>query len=208
MSSRSSTSTPRSGSAEAAESTEDPGSARQFPDTVIVGRIRKPHGVRGEVRLEVLTDNADRFVPGVELQLVPSDLSKGLTPRTLTVARSRPDKGDLLVFFEGIENRDDVEGWRGALLEVDRASVPPAEDGTYYYFELVGCRCHDRHAGDLGEIFDVLEDGGGLLLLTRQGERELPIPFVNRFIEHIDIEAGRIELNLPPGLVELCTSKS
>ncbi len=208
MSSRSSTSTPRSGSAEAPGSTADPGSARQWPDTVIVGRVRKPHGVRGEVRIEVLSDNADRFVAGVELQLVPSELSRGLTPRTVTIERSRPDKGDLLVHFEGIEDRDAVEGWRGALLEVDRASVPAAEDGTYYYFELVGCRCHDRQAGDLGEIVDVLEDGGGLLLLTRHGDRELPIPFVNRFIEHIDIQAGRIELNLPPGLVELCTSKS
>ncbi|HSM52451.1 MAG TPA: ribosome maturation factor RimM, partial [Thermoanaerobaculia bacterium] len=114
----------------------------------------------------------------------------------------------LLVELAGLTDRDAAEELRGCWLEVPAAAVPPAPEGSFYFFELVGCRCHDRLAGDLGEVVDLLEDGGGLLLLLERPGARLLVPFVERFLLRVDPAGRRIELDLPPGLVETCTSPS
>ena len=178
--------------------------ARTLPERVAVGRVRRPHGVRGELRVEVLSDNEQRFEPGSQLWLS----TEGQASRQVRVIGRRFDKADVLLTLEGFDQRDQVEPLRGALFEVPREQVPAAEDGTYYYFELEGCRCRDRTLGDLGTVVDLLEDGGGLLLVVRNGESEVPIPFVARFLQRVDVERGEIDLDLPPGLVDICTSRS
>jgi 16S rRNA processing protein RimM len=95
---------------------------------------------------------------------------------------------------------------RGATFEVERNRVPDAPQGSYYYFELVGCACRDVEKGNLGSVTGVLEDGGGLLLRVQDGDREILVPFVEDFITDIDVSKGMIELELPKGLIETCTS--
>lgn len=179
-------------------------------DLVVVGRLVRPHGVRGELKLEILSDNPDRFEKGTELLLgLPyRDGMPGFrVPLQVVKVRScRHAKGGALIAFKGCETRDDAELWRDAELLVERSEVPPAPDGLYYHFELVGCRCRDHEAGDLGEVVEVTEDGGGHLLRVRNVEREIMVPFVDDFIENVDIDAGTIDLKLPPGLIELCAS--
>ena len=177
---------------------------RPLPDRVVVGRAHGPHGVRGEVSVEVLTDVEERFAPGSRLTAVDP---KG-RERSLEVAGSRRHKGGLLVLFAGIGDRDEAAVLRGSTLEVARAEVPPAPEGTYYFYELVGCRAFDVRDGDLGEVTDVIEDGGGLLLVVSGPRGTVPIPFVKSFLKSVDVEEGRIELELPPGLVDICASGS
>lgn len=177
---------------------------RRLPPRLGVGAVRRAHGVRGEVLVEIDSDNPKRFQPGGELYVTPP----GGAARTLRIAGSRPHRDGLLVRFDGIEGRDRADELRGALLEVDRSDVPPRPDGEIYFFQLVGCRCRDRTAGDLGEIVEVVEDGGGALLIAAQGSREVPIPFVASFITRLDLDAGELELDLPAGLVEACASES
>ena len=177
---------------------------RELPETVVVGRVGKPHGVRGEVTVEVASDVDERWSRGSRLQArVP-----GLGRQTLIVAESRPRKEGLIVRFEGVEDRDQAEELRGIGLEVDRADVPPAPEGTYYFYELVDCECVDRRAGSLGHVVDVIEDGGGVLLEVRSDRGTLLIPFVLAYLESTDMERGRLELDLPEGLIETCTSTS
>jgi 16S rRNA processing protein RimM len=174
-----------------------------LPSTVSVGRILRPHGVRGELGVELLTDIPERFSPGSLLLLV----LPGKVPATVEVTASRPYRGGLLVQFAGVEDREAADGFRGGMLEVERARVPEAPEGTYYHYELVGCRCRSAE-GDLGRVVDLAEDGGGLLLIVSDGVRQLPVPFVARFLKKVDVRAGEIELDLPPGLVETCASGS
>ena len=89
-----------------------------------------------------------------------------------------------------------------------RDLVPQAPNGAYYYFELANCRCVDRNAGDLGLVIEIVEDGGGLLLRVEGENRELLVPFVESYLVKVDISRQLIELDLPLGLVETCTSKS
>ncbi len=110
--------------------------AGPLQDPVIVGIVGRPHGVRGEVTVRVLTDVAERFAEGFRLASLPP----GAAPRSpvwLTVASARPHKRALLVRFEGIEDRDGAEALRGAELAVDaRDSPAPPEDTWYHYPRL------------------------------------------------------------------------
>jgi len=176
-------------------------------ETVEVGRVVRPHGVRGEAVVEPLTDVPGRFGPGAELLAARPGAPEGESSR-LTVESARPHQGRLLVRFAGIDDRDRAEALRGTMLRVPRAAVPEPPADTWYYFQLVGCRCRDRRHGDLGEVVDVIEDGGGVLLMVEDGGRRLPVPFVREMVREVDPEARRIELDLPEGLLEACASRS
>jgi 16S rRNA processing protein RimM len=180
--------------------------------------------LRGEVLVEVLSDVPHRFAPGRSLLLVRN----GKPPEELVVAGSRAHGGGrsrvgaaaegpavprrgreeaALVQFRGIDDRERADTLRGGWLEIERSLAAPAPVGTYYHYELLGCRCVQGGA-DLGEVVEVLEDGGGLLLLVSDGSREVPVPFVKRFLCAVDVAARRIEVDLPPGLLEVCASRS
>jgi len=213
-----------SGMSSTSSKTSDPPHRRAsagapLPETVTVGRVLGPHGLRGEVVVEVLTDAPRRFEPGSSLLLE----REGEPPVILVVATrrahgapagkqggtggSRSRRATMLLRFAGVGDREGAVALRGGWLEIERSLVPPAPAGTYYRFELLGCRCSDG-GEDLGEVVEVVEDGGGLLLIVADGRREVPVPFVARFLRAVDVEHGRIELDLPPGLIEACASRS
>ncbi len=208
MSSKSSKTEP---SATAVENRRD-----DLPETITVGRVLRPQGLRGEVVVEVLSDVPDRFAPGSRLLGVregkPAMPAMPATSAiTVEVAASRAHKRGMVVRFAGSEDRDQAEELRGLWLEIPRSQVPPAEPGTYYQYELVGCLC--RVSGEeLGRVAEVVEDGGGLLLIIEsesEGEgRRIPVPFVREFLREVDVAGARIDLELPPGLIETCASRS
>jgi 16S rRNA processing protein RimM len=177
-------------------------------ETVEVGRIARPHGVKGEALVESFSDVPERFTVGAELlAVVPGAPAE--FPLRLRVETVRPHRGGgLLVRFAGIGDRERVGELRGAVLQVPRGSVPEPPEDTWYYFQLVGCRCRDRRHGELGEVVDVVEDGGGVLLVLDDGSRRLLVPFVRSLVLEVDPEAQRIELDLPEGLLEACVSRS
>jgi 16S rRNA processing protein RimM len=169
---------------------------------VLVGRVVGAHGVRGELAVASLSDVPDRHAEGAELWLVPA----AGVPRRVRVDGRRDHRGLLLLKLSGVEDRDAAEALRGATLEVDAEAVPAPPEDAWYHFQLVGCHCRDRRLGDLGEVVDVVEDGGGVLLAVRAGERELLLPFVEPLVAEVDLGARLISCDLPEGLVEACTS--
>ena len=181
--------------------------SRDLPDAVLVGRVVRPHGVRGEVVVEPHSDNPQRFARGARLLI---EQEGPLRPIEIAAARSHKDR--VLVRFEGVSDRDGAEPLRGASLYVDRDAVPPAPEDQYYFFELIGCRCVDRQLGDVGEVVEVYEDGGGLLLeierSSETGRERLLVPFVKAYVLDVDTEAGVVKTELPEGLLELCVSIS
>ena len=204
--------------------TEEAGSSRaDLPERVLVGRVLRSHGLKGEVVVEVLSDVPGRLDPGSSLLVTDSEGDPKpaagqleSVPERVIVAAAREHTTGLLVRFAEVKDRDGADLLRGTWLAVERAAVPPAPEGTYYLYELVGCRCRDG-ARDLGVVVDVVEDGGGLLLIVEgsaggtgaEGQAQrVPIPFVERFLREIDVVGGTIALELPPGLVETCASTS
>lgn len=115
-------------------------------DDVAIGRVVKPHGIRGEVVVEPASDVPGRFAPGVRLVV-------GTTSRT--IASSRPHKGRLLIAFEDVADRNEAEGLRGAVLRAP--AVDPETSDTWFAHELVGLDVVTEDARWLGEVVDVAE---------------------------------------------------
>ncbi|MBO0895976.1 ribosome maturation factor RimM [Arthrobacter sunyaminii] len=164
-----------------------------------VARIGKPHGIRGEVTVQVLTDAPeDRFVPGTELIVEPA--SKG----PLTVISARWNKDILLLGFDEVVDRNGAEELRGAMLSVDIDELDDEDDDEgWYEHELVGLKAR---IGD-----DVVGTVSGLRTLTVQDllviddneGREVFVPFVEAIVPEVNVEGGYVLLTLPEGLFEL-----
>ena len=169
---------------------------------VVVGRIGRPHGIRGEVTVEVRTDSPDvRFAPGAVLTTEPARLGP------ITVAAARWHSGRLLLAAAGVHDRTGAEALRGAVLsaEVDDDEVPEDPE-EFYDHQLRGLAVVAiADAADvIGVVEDVLHLPGQDLLSVRRGDgREVLVPFVAEIVTGIDLDSGRVTVDLPPGLLDL-----
>ncbi|HEX2177155.1 MAG TPA: ribosome maturation factor RimM [Nocardioidaceae bacterium] len=166
---------------------------------LVVGRIGRPHGVRGEVGVEVRTDDpTERFAIGTELRTDPSSAGP------LTVAAARPHSGRLLVRFEQVRDRNAAEALRGVLLTVqvpDREE--PADPEELYDHQLVGLQVHDHAGTVVGEVADVLHNPAhDLLVVRRKSGGDVLVPFVSELVPDVDLGRGRLTVADRPGLLE------
>ena len=166
------------------------------PERLVVGRIIKPHGTRGELLVEVLSDFPDRFAPGSPLEAGDPEGRR----TSLTVASTRNDRGRNLVSFAEVQDRDAAESLRGTLLSIDRRDATPLGEGTYYEWQLEGLEVVDEDGRRLGTFARVLEGGGGDLWVVDTGEEEVLVPAVEEFVRRVDLEQGRIVVHVIPGL--------
>jgi 16S rRNA processing protein RimM len=170
---------------------------------VVVGRIGKPHGVRGEVTLDVRTDEPERrFAVGAVLRAEPP---RGSASRltTLTVARARWHQTTLLVTFEEIADRNGAEAARGIVLHADiPADESPEDPDEFYDHQLVGLAAHDLDGAPLGEVTGLVHGGAQDLLTIRTPDgRDALVPFVKALVPEVDLEARRVVVADRPGLV-------
>jgi 16S rRNA processing protein RimM len=166
---------------------------------VVVGRIGRPHGVRGEATVEVRTDDPDgRFRPGVVLRTDPADRG----PLTITGARWHREV--LLLAFAGYDSREEIEALRDTLLEVPVADLPALQDpDTYYDHQLVGLAVRLVDGTPLGEVAAVRHEGAELLVVRRTGGGELLVPFVRAMVPTVDVDGGVVVIDPPEGLLDL-----
>lgn len=170
---------------------------------LLVGRIRKPHGVRGELFVWTETDRpAAVFATGRTLYLGgdggPADGA------TLTVERARPFKDGFLVKCAEHSRRGEaLEALRGRSMYIRRSEAVPLESDEVYYHELIGMRVvvDGSVVGTVREVFET--PGPDLLAVDRESQPELLVPFVREMVARIDREAGAIEITPPEGLLEL-----
>ncbi|WP_020671257.1 ribosome maturation factor RimM [Amycolatopsis nigrescens] len=168
---------------------------------VVVGRIAKAHGIRGELAVDVRTDSPEqRFAIG---SVLSTRLRDGST-RELTVAAARTHSGRLLVRFEQVLTRDVAETLRGALLLADTGDLPPTGDPDEFYdHELEGLRAELADGSLVGTVGEVLHSPGGeLLSLEREGGTVL-VPFVRAIVPVVDVAGGRVVLDPPEGLLDM-----
>ena len=168
-------------------------------DTVVVGRIGRPHGVRGEVTVEVRTDDPDlRFVPGAVLLTEPADRGP------LTVAARRWHREVLLLQLEGIDSREAAETVRNTELHVPLADLPELDDPDVFYdHQLVGLSARLTDGTVVGEVSAVRHEGSELLVVRRAEGGELLVPFVTAMVPTVDVAGGFLVLDPPEGLLDL-----
>ena len=169
---------------------------------VVVGRIGKPHGIRGEVTIDVRTDEPDRrFADGATLRAEAPRGSAFAHP-TLTVARTRWHQQVLLVVFEELADRTAAEGARNVVLHADLAVDETPEDPEEFYdHQLVGLAAHDLDGVLLGEVTGVVHGAQDLLAIRAVDGRNTLVPFVAALVPEVDVAAGRVVVADRPGLV-------
>ena len=170
---------------------------------VVVGRIGKPHGVRGEVTVDVRSDEPERrFAPGAVLLAQPPRGS-AYPHTTLTVGRARWHQSTLLVTFEQVPDRTAAEAARGVVLRARVAADETPEDPDEFYdHQLVGLAAHDVSGAPLGEVTGLVHGGAQDLLMVRTPDgRDALVPFVKALVPEVDLGAGRVVIADRPGLV-------
>jgi len=170
---------------------------------VLVGRIGKPHGVRGYVTVDVRTDEPERrFAPGMVLRARPPKGSAYAAER-LTVEDLRWHQQTLLVAFEEIADRNDAEAARGTLLHADiPADERPEDPDEYYDHQLIGLAAYDEEGRELGVVSGIVHGGAQDLLTIRTPDgRDALVPFVKTLVPVVDLDASRVVIADRPGLV-------
>jgi 16S rRNA processing protein RimM len=170
---------------------------------VVVGRLGRPHGIRGEVTIEVRTDEPERrFADGAVLRAEPPRGS-GSPLRVLTVASSKWHRTTMLARFEEIPDRNAAEAARGILLfvTIDPAEAP-GDPEEFYAHQLVGLAAYDEEGAHLGEVTALVRGGAQDLLTVRTPDgREALVPFVKALVPEVDLDGGRVVVADRPGLV-------
>ena len=165
---------------------------------VVVARIGKAHGLRGEVTVHVLTDSPDeRFVPGASFVTEPEAAGP------LVVNTARDHNGVLLLSFEDTDDRTGAEELRGIKL-LDVVLEDDDDEETWYERDLVGLRAVTVGGDEIGEVTALQSrTTQDLLVLRLTDGREALVPFVTAIVPEVDIEGGRVVIDPPDGLLEL-----
>ncbi len=166
---------------------------------LIVGRIGRAHGLKGEVLVSVRTDDPEtRFAVGAKLATEPPERGP------LTVTAAGLHSGRYVVAFEGIADRTAAEALCGTELVVDSAELVPIDDPDEFHdVELLGLRVEDVAGNPLGELADVVHGPGTDLLVIKAGDREVLVPFVRELVPTVDVAGGRVVVDPPEGLLDL-----
>ena len=162
---------------------------------LVVGRIGRAHGVLGEATIEVQTDDPDiRFQVGNKLTL-----DNG---RQLTIRSSRWHNQILLLAFDGVADRNQIEELRDQLIssDVDLGSLAP---GEYHFQQLIGCEVFQQNGELIGKVDEIVKLPGQDLLSVNRAGAQVLIPMVKQIIIEIDVLAKKIVVNPPEGLLDV-----
>ena len=169
----------------------------RHPLDITVGKILKPHGIKGYVRVFPTTDHPERFRALNKVRVIQADQSA----LHLTIEKVVLQSNAVLIKFAEISTRNQAETLRNARIVIDRSECLPLEKDSYYIFELVGCRVFTTAGEELGTLEEVWEFPANDVYVVRKQGREILIPAVAEFVKLVDIENQRIEIEPVDGLI-------
>jgi 16S rRNA processing protein RimM len=163
------------------------------PAHLVIGRILSPHGLQGEVEVEILTEFPERY------SLLKTVLV-GEQHTPVVLEGHRMHRARILLKLAGCENRDDADELRGQLIYVPIDEAMPLEEDTYYLYEIVGLEVWTADGEYLGRVEEVIETGGNDVYVVKDGEKETLIPALSGVVLNVDLDEGRMEVRLMKGL--------
>ena len=167
---------------------------------IVVGRVRKPHGLKGELSVFPLTDDPDGvFTRGKVLLLV--DLG-GAVIGQVTVETARTYHRECLMRLVDHTKREAVDGYRGLFLAVPRDEMAPLEEGEVYIRDLIGWAVRNEADEPLGLVSDVYELPQGAVIEIQGPKREFMLPLRPEYVKQMDRETKRVIVVVPEGLLD------
>ena len=158
-----------------------------------VGRVLRPHGVRGELLLASLTDFPEHLSENKTVYL-----GEPPVPHPLTGVRIH--RGQLIIRLADCHARDEADAYREQLVQIEAQSAAPLPPGLYYYHQLIGLAVYSEDGEHLGELVDVLETGANDVYVVKGPAGELLLPVIADVIRGVDLEAHRLTVHLLDGL--------
>jgi 16S rRNA processing protein RimM len=167
-------------------------------ELIAVGRVLRPQGRRGEVRLEPLTDEPRRLAELAECYLVPPEAGERRRVESVWFQADVP-----VMKLAGVETLGEAEGLAGRLVSIPRTAARALPPDRFYAFDLVGCAVRDVAGVPLGAVVDVVGGPHHDLWVVRDGGREWLVPAVAAIVERVDLAARLVVIRPPEGLREL-----
>ncbi|OIJ13188.1 ribosome maturation factor RimM [Anaerobacillus alkalilacustris] len=165
-----------------------------------VGKVVNTHGVRGEVRVISTTDfSEERFAIGSSLYLEHPNLNEKLR---LTVASHRQHKNFDLLTFKNYTNINEVEAFKGGILQIGEDQLSQLEEEEYYYHEIIGCDVETEEGEALGKIKEILSPGANdvWVIQRKNGGKDLLIPYIEQVVKSVDVNEKKVIIHLMNGL--------
>lgn len=168
-----------------------------------VGVVTGTHGLRGDVKVSSRTDFPElRFIKGARLWLIAGQ-GGGLPAREVIVRFAQAHNRVYIVAFEGFHSLEEVQSWRGSLLQVQRQDLPPLPEGEYFIRDLIGCAVYDDAGAALGELVDVLTPGANdVYVVARASGQSILLPAIPQCILRVDTANKRVDVHLMAGLLD------
>jgi 16S rRNA processing protein RimM len=169
--------------------------ARQ-PETILaVGRVVRPHGVRGGLIVDAYSEAIEALRPGGQVLL-----GEQKQPGRLQSCKRHADR--YLVFLEGVEDREQAEELRGAEIAIPFDDAGPLPEGAYYHWQVLGLRVEEDGGQELGHISEILETGANDVYVVKRADGgEVLLPAISSVIREVDLEHGIMRVHLIPGLL-------
>ena len=167
-------------------------------ERIVIGRVVRPHGLLGEVSVELLTDFPERFREGLAVRLSGPDGAA----RDTRITAVREHGGRALIRFEGIASHAAAESLRSFDLSVSREEVAARPDDFVFHWEVEGCEALDRAGLPLGVVKQLADVGGRPLLVVEAPRGARDVPFARPIVVSVDVAKKRIVLDPPPGLLD------
>jgi 16S rRNA processing protein RimM len=166
------------------------------PEFLAVGKLRRPHGVRGEMLMTVWTDFPERLQPGRQVFV-------GESYQSLCIKNMRGHEQNSLISFDEYDSREDVGRLRNQVVFVRTSDLPPLPDDEFYLHQLLGLRVvQDKDDILLGMVAEIIETGANhVFLVRRDGKSDILIPDVDLVVLNIDLNKREIRVHLLPGLI-------
>jgi len=168
-------------------------------DFILLGKIVRPHGLDGTLRVQSYADSPESF--GQAGRVV---LKKGHSPpRECRVRFAGPHKNVLLLRLEGIHGIEEAEAWRGAEIYIRKDALRAENDDEYFWHELIGLQVFLDTGAPVGTLTDILPTRGSDVYIVRSGDREILIPAVREVVREIDLVRKRLIIKEMEGLLDL-----
>ena len=166
------------------------------PVYLAVGLLRKPHGLRGDLLMEIYTDFPERLRPGTTIFV-------GDDHRALKITRRRPHNDGLILGFEGIDSAEAAGKYRATLASVPTADRPALPAGEYYHHEIIGLLVLDEAGKELGRLIEIIETGANDVYVVKPAAgNDILLPALKEVILGVDLETKVMRVHLLPGLVD------
>jgi 16S rRNA processing protein RimM len=153
---------------------------------IVIGRVSRPHGTKGEIRIEYFNPEDPQFFSRYQMIFLQGESGNPQPYRPLAV---RLHKKFVVALLEGIRSRAEAEQLRGKSVLVDAAELPPLDTDEYYWHEILGMRVVTEEGGNVGLITEIVPTGSNDVYVVHEGERETLIPALKEVIVSIDKKA-------------------